>query len=96
LSSEFVASMPARILYRSFHSVVCWMAYISSLRRSSAVISRRKSPEVSRGEHPFARWLGGSQGDAPKKPRNGISPIPFPSFHASCAGGFVLDTGLSG
>jgi hypothetical protein len=49
LSSEFVASIPARILYRSLHRAVCWSAYISSLRRSSAVTSRRKSPEVSRG-----------------------------------------------
>ena len=27
-NSESVASIPARILYRSFHSAVCWMANI--------------------------------------------------------------------
>ena len=61
-SSECVASMPARILYRSFQSVVCWSAYISSRRRISGVISRRKSPTVARGWHPLARWLGARTG----------------------------------
>jgi len=61
-SSELVASIPERILYRSFHSVVCWMAYIWSRSLISGVISRRKSPTVSRGLHPLLRWFGALTG----------------------------------
>jgi hypothetical protein len=64
-SSEFVASIPARTLYRSFHAGVCWRACISSLKRISGVISKRKSPMVSRGEQPLLRWLGALTGQRP-------------------------------
>ena len=61
-SSELVASIPDRILYRSFHSVVCWLEYIWSRSLISGVISRRKSPTVSRGLHPWLRWFGALTG----------------------------------